>query len=203
MKKVFQRTIQIVSLALFIVLLIKGNIQAWMVIFVASTLLTLLFSRFYCGWLCPINTLIKPISWVKQKMKIKRKQLPAWIQSDVLRFIFLFVFLAAFGFVFISGKKLPVLPILLGLGVVLSIFFDEALWHRHLCPYGTILSFPGRFSKKAMTIDEELCNNCQRCTRVCPSNAIIKNEKHQIIKKECLVCHECERVCNQDAISYR
>ena len=61
----------------------------------------------------------------------------------------------------------------------------------------------GRFSKKAMVIDEALCNNCTRCSRVCPSNAIVQDEKHRIIKKECLVCHECERVCAKGAIKYR
>ncbi len=203
MKKSIQRTVQVLSLALFVVLLIKGKVQLWMAIFVASTLLALLFSRFYCGWICPINTVIRPISWAKKKMKIKRMKMPSWIERDWLRYLTLILFLATMGFVFKTGKKLPVLPALLGLGVLLSLLFDEALWHRHLCPYGTILSFTGRFSKKAMRIDGELCNNCHRCSRVCPSNAIIKDEKHQIIKKECLVCHECERVCTKDAIRYR
>jgi len=203
MKKIIQRSVQIITLALFILLLAKGKAQLWMAIFVASTLLALLFSRFYCGWLCPINTVIRPISWVKKQLKIRRKAMPAWIESDVLRFIVLVLFLATMGFVFKTGKKLPVLPALLGLGVLISIFFDEALWHRHLCPYGTILSVPGRFSKKSMVIDEALCNNCTRCARVCPSAAIVKEEKHQITKRECLVCHECERVCTKGAIEYR
>lgn len=202
MKKGIQRSVQVASLALFLVLLIKGKVQIWMIIFVSSTLLTLLFSRFYCGWICPINTLIRPISWIKKKMKIKRKKMPSWIERDILRIIVVVLFLATMAIVFITGKPLPVLPVLVGAGVILSIFFDEALWHHHLCPYGTILSITGKFSKKAVTIDAELCNNCRRCTRVCPANAIIVDEKHQIIKKECLVCHECERVCNQAAISY-
>lgn len=203
MRKTIQSVLQVVSLLFFIFLLIKGNIQVWMLIFVSSTLLALLFSRFYCGWICPINTLIKPVTWVKRKFKIKRKEMPSWIKSDVLRIIVLLLFLGTMVFVFKTGKKLPVLPALLILGVVLSIFFDEALWHRHLCPYGTILSVFGRFSKKAMTIDQDLCNNCTLCTRVCPTNTIIKEDKHQIIKKECLVCFECEQVCPQEAIDFQ
>ena len=203
MKKVIQRSVQGVALLLFIILLVKGKAQLWMAIFVASTLLALLFSRFYCGWLCPINTVIRPIAWMKKKLKIKCKKVPAWIESDVLRYLILALFLATMGFVFKTGKQLPVLPALLALAVLLSIFFDEALWHRHLCPYGTILTLTGRFSKKAMVIDEALCNNCTRCSRVCPSNAIVQDEKHRIIKKECLVCHECERVCAKGAIKYR
>ncbi len=202
MKKTIQRSVQVVTLALFIFLLITGKVQIWMIIFLSSVVLTLFFGRYYCGWLCPINTVIRPITWVKKKLKIKRKKMPNWIQSDVLRIVMVVLFLLAMGFVFITSKQLPVLPILVGVGVILSIFFDEALWHRHLCPYGTILSLPGRFSRKSVKIDPEACNNCTLCSRVCPANAIIVDEKHEIVKKECLVCHECERVCNQDAIAY-
>lgn len=202
MKKAIQRSVQVASLALFLLLVIKGRIQLWMLVFVSSTLLALLFSRFYCGWLCPINTVIRPISWAKRKLGIKRQRMPSWIEGDIPRMIVLVLFLATMAFVFKTGKKLPVLPALFAVGVLLSIFFDEALWHRHLCPYGTILSFFGRFSKKAMRIDPNACTNCLRCTRVCPSNAIVKDETHSIIKKECLVCHECERVCKAGAITY-
>ena len=153
MKKVIQRSVQVLTLLLFALLLIQGKVQVWMLIFGGSTLLALLFSRFYCGWICPINTIIRPISWVKKKLKIKRQKMPSWIESGVLRIIVLVLFLATMVFVLRTGKKLPVLPALLGIGVVLSIFFDEALWHRHLCPYGTILSAVGRFSYKSMKIE--------------------------------------------------
>lgn len=203
MKKAIQRSVQVASLLFFILLIFKGRVQLWMLIFASSTLLTLLFSRFYCGWICPINTVIRPISWVKRRLRVKRQKMPTWIEGDIPRNIVLVLFLATMAFVFKTGKKLPILPALLGIGALLSILFDEALWHRHLCPYGTILSFFGRFSKKAMRIDPNTCTNCLRCVRVCPSNAIVvKDETHTIIKRECLVCHECERACKVGAITY-
>ena len=67
MKKTIQSIVQIVSLALFVFLFIKGKIQVWMIIFLGSALLTLVVSRFYCGWICPINTIIRPITWIKRK----------------------------------------------------------------------------------------------------------------------------------------
>lgn len=203
MKKVLQRTIQVLSLALFVFLLISGKIQVWMVIFVASALLAILFSRFYCGWLCPINTILRPMSHLKKKLKIKSLKTPAFFKNGVFRIIMLLAFLAVMVVVFRTGKKLPVLPALVLVGVLLSLFFEEELWHHWLCPYGTILSLPGRFAKKAMVINPSLCTNCTRCTKACPSGAIVKEEKHRIIKGECLVCHECERVCNKGAISYK
>ncbi|MEA5028723.1 MAG: 4Fe-4S binding protein [Sphaerochaeta associata] len=203
MKKVLQRTIQVLSLALFVFLLISGKIQVWMVIFVASVLLALLFSRFYCGWLCPINTILRPMTYLKRKLKIKSLKTPAFFKNGVFRIIMLLAFLAVMVVVFRTGKKLPVLPALFLIGVLLSLFFEEELWHHWLCPYGTILSLPGRVAKKSMVIDPSLCTNCTRCAKVCPSGAIVREEKHRIIKSECLVCHECERVCSKGAISYK
>lgn len=203
MKRVIQRIIQVLFLILFTALVITGKIQIWMAIFVASALLSLIFSRFYCGWVCPINTVIKPITYAKKKLKIKSLKTPSFLKNGAVRIIILIAFLALMGMVFRTGKKLPVLPALVGIGFFLSLFFEEAVWHRWLCPYGAILSLPSRAARKHMTIDGLLCSNCTRCAKVCPSQAIVKDEKHRIIKHECLVCGECERVCTKGAIKYR
>ena len=110
MKKAIQRSVQVASLLFFILLIFKGRVQLWMLIFASSTLLTLLFSRFYCGWICPINTVIRPISWVKRRLRVKRQKMPTWIEGDIPRNIVLVLFLATMAFVFKTGKKLPILP---------------------------------------------------------------------------------------------
>jgi polyferredoxin len=203
MKRTLQIIVQILFLILFTALIITGKVQIWMAIFVASVLLSLFFSRFYCGWICPINTVIKPITYIKGKLRIGSLKTPSFFRNGVVRIIILIAFLALMAMVFRTGKKLPVLPALVGIGFFLSLFFEEALWHRWLCPYGTILSLPSRAARKCMVIDPEFCTNCTRCTKVCPSQAIVKKEKHHIIKNECLVCGACERVCTKGAIKYR
>lgn len=203
MKKTIQRTVQVLFLGLFLFLLIRGKVQVWMGIFLLSLVLSLFFSRFYCGWICPINTLLKPITFLKKKFHVGSIKTPAFLKNGVLRILLLVAFLALMVFTLRSGKQLPVLPALVAIGVFLSLFFEEELWHHWLCPYGTILSLPSRAAKRRMVIDPDLCTNCGRCKRVCPSGAIVKEEKHRIIKNECLVCHECERVCTKGAISYK
>jgi polyferredoxin len=203
MKKTIQRTVEVLFLGLFLFLLIRGKVQVWMGIFLLSLVLSLFFSRFYCGWICPINTLLKPITFLKKKFRVGSIKTPAFLKNGVLRILLLVAFLALMVFTLRSGKQLPVLPALVAIGVFLSLFFEEELWHHWLCPYGTILSLPSRAAKRRMVIDPDLCTNCGRCKRVCPSGAIVKEEKHRIIKNECLVCHECERVCTKGAISYK
>ena len=203
MKKVVQRSIQSIFLALFVVLAIKGKLQIWMGIFVLSTLASLIFSRFYCGWLCPINTVLKPVTWAKKKLRIKSFKIPAFLKKTWVRISMLVLFLGILIFTLKTGKKLPVLPISVALGFALTLFFDEELWHRYLCPYGSILSLPSRKAKFSMKIDEQTCIKCGKCMKVCPAVAITKEEKvYHITKNDCLVCRACAEVCPVDAITY-
>ena len=189
MKKVLQLASQGVFLALFVLLTLSGRAQAWMGVFALSILTTLLLGRVYCGWICPIHTIMRSVAWSKKKQRIPSIRIPAWVTKPWVRLLALGVFLAAFAFTMASGKRLPVLPALLALGVLLTLFFPEALWHRHLCPYGTILSLPARASRRAMVIHPERCNGCGLCHRVCPAEAVKKRERpYEILKSECLVC---------------
>ncbi len=204
MKRVAQFIIQILTLALFVVLIVIGKMQLWMVLFVASVILALFFGRFFCGWICPINTLMRGVTWVKRKLHIKSVKIPRFLKKPWVRYTLLGAFIIAFIFTMITGKKLPVLPILLGAGVLFTLIFPEELWHRYLCPYGSILSLPSRKSKHAMHIDAEMCNNCGACQRTCPAAAVRKDDNHHtIIKHNCLVCMACERKCPQNAIRYQ
>lgn len=203
MKKVTQRSIQVLFLALFVVLAVMGKIQIWMIIFVLSALASLIFSRFYCGWLCPINTVLKPVTWAKKKLHIKSFKVPAFLKKTWVRIFMLVVFLGILGFTLKTGKKLPVLPISVGLGFVLTLFFPEELWHRYLCPYGSILSLPSRKARYGMKINEEKCIGCGKCMKACPAVAITKDgKKYSITKNDCLVCRACAEACPVDAITY-
>lgn len=53
----------------------------------------------------------------------------------------------------------------------------------------------------AIKIDEEKCNGCTHCLRVCPTQALrIRHGKAQILSDKCIDCGECMRVCTQNAI---
>jgi ferredoxin-type protein NapH len=204
LKRYLQLALQTLFLALFVFLIINGQVQLWMGLFVLSVLTIFLLGRVYCGWICPINTVMRGIAWIKKKLRMKSAKIPAWITRPWVRIFVLALFIAVFIFTMVSGKKLPVLPALLAIGLFLTFFFPEELWHRYLCPYGTIMSLPAKKSKYAMTIQSELCNRCGMCMRVCPAKAVEKREGHyQILKKDCIVCMECSRVCKQDAIHYQ
>ena len=203
MKKGLQISIQILFLALFIILLIAGKPQLWMGLFLLGVLASFLFGRVYCGWICSINTILMGVTWLKKKLHIKNRKIPTILTKSWVRYLALGLFAAVFIFTMVSGKKLPVLPILFALGIGLTFFFHEELWHRYLCPYGTIIHFPASKAALYVSIDADKCNNCGACMRVCPSKAVEKLDKHHIVKADCLVCMDCVTNCKQQAISYK
>lgn len=199
----YRKTIQIISIVFFGLLMALGKIQIWMGVFLIGLLLSTFLGRLYCGYICPINTGMEVIDNNAKKNRRKRKETPKWMKSPWIRYGALVLFLGTIVIVMKTGKKLPVLPALFGTGIILTIFFQPELWHRYLCPYGTLLSIFSRFNKKGYTIKDEGCTRCGLCVRDCPSDAIVwENRKEDpiIIKNECLQCGKCKEVCRFDAI---
>ncbi|WP_245612738.1 4Fe-4S binding protein [Kosmotoga pacifica] len=199
------RTItEIASLLLFLFLFIGGKLQLWILIFGGLAILSLFFGRFYCGWVCPIQTVFRPIGWLYKKLHIKRLKTPKVMKKPVFRYIFLFLFLGLLVTTRIFAIKLPLLFYILVAGVMVTLFFEEEFWHSFFCPYGTILSFFSRPAKLHLGISEDKCIGCGLCQKVCNANSIITldNKKRRIIRNECLLCFNCENVCPVEAISY-
>ncbi len=54
----------------------------------------------------------------------------------------------------------------------------------------------------AIVLNEDKCNGCTNCIRVCPTEAIrVKNQKAAIIKKRCINCGQCLAACPNKALS--
>lgn len=204
MKSILQILIQVIFLLLFILLIVFGKIQLWMGLFILGVIISFLLGRIYCGWICPINTVMNGITWVKNKLHIKNLKIPVFLAKPWVRYLVFGLFVAVFIFTIISHKKLPVLPALFVIGILFTFFFPEELWHRYLCPYGTLMSFPASKAKHAMFINQDQCNHCGTCLHECPSKAVAKiDDQEKIIKSDCLVCMKCVKKCNQNAISIK
>lgn len=146
---------------------------------------------------------MRVVTWAKKKLKIKSFKIPEWIKNPAVRIAVVLLFIGVFAFSMISGKRLPVLPILFALGILLTFFFPEELWHRYLCPYGTLMTIPGRFSKLSMKVDQDNCTSCNACLRVCPAGAVDKEGRtYDIVKKDCILCMDCSRACKGSHIRY-
>ena len=200
--KKLQIVTQLTALALFITLLVTGRIQVWMGIFLASVVLTLFFGRIYCGWICPNNTVMKLVTGIKARFKLKSFAVPELLKKPAFRYGMLAAFLLAFILTMVSGKRLPVLPILFAAGVLLTVFFPEVLWHRYLCPYGTISSLPGPKPNGNYGSTWRFARNAESARRSAPAGQLLRPAV-LINKSLCLNGRDCAGQCPKQAIRYQ
>lgn len=201
----FQRVIQIFFLAAFVTLIAIGKVHIWMFIFLGSSIAAIILGRFYCGWVCPINTIIDGVNWFYRKLGIERRRPPRWAKSPALRYTVFLLFIGIMVLGIKTGEKFPVLPALTILGTIFTLIFIPAFWHRYLCPYGTLLNITGSLARHYWRVNENDCIKCGVCKKVCPGEAIEmegKKDFPQINKGLCLECNICIRACPQNAIRY-
>lgn len=200
-----RKTIQIITLVIFVALMVLGKIQLWMAVFLGGLLLSTVKGRLYCGYVCPINTVMEVVDNDAAKRKRNRLKTPKWAKSNMVRIAVLVLFVATSIFIQKTGKKLPVLPALIVVGILLTIFFEPSFWHRYLCPYGTLFSLFSKKNKVGYSIADEGCIKCGMCVKNCPADAIKQEAKNKvpfIFKSDCIVCGKCEAVCPSKVISY-
>ena len=147
--------------------------------FVLPLIITLFYGRTFCGGVCPLGA-------IQDLVIIKPIHLPKWLNKTLglIPYIFLSlaVLYAATGTDFIICRYDPFigifrmngffLLIVLGVAFLLLGMFIGRPYCRFLCPYGVMLSWMSRFSKKHMTITPAECINCKLCAKSCPFDAI-------------------------------
>lgn len=80
------------------------------------------------------------------------------------------------------------------MGILISAVFCYRSFCRFLCPLGAFYSLFNRFSFTRMIVEEQKCNHCGACERLC------KMDIHTVGDRECIQCGECVRVCHSCAI---
>ncbi len=147
--------------------------------FLLPLIFALFYGRTFCAAACPLGAIqdllvIQPISvssWVRKTL--------SFIPHVYLGLAVLF---AATGTDFIICRYDPFVGIfrmdgpytMIALGIaflVLGMFFARP-YCRVFCPYGVLLGWMSRFSRKHLTITASKCIQCKLCTTSCPFDAI-------------------------------
>lgn len=206
MKKIITNIIRILFFALFVFLILNGKMTLWFALYGGSLVLALLFGRIYCGYVCPMNTLMIPTEWLAKKMNWQRDKTPKILASGK------FVWLSLIGSIGIMllGKRvlkinIPILLIWLALSVIITLRYKPAVFHNLICPFGIFQKFFGKFAFFSTRVVSEKCIGCKLCEKVCPSDSIVvkkEDKKAEVNTSLCLQCSNCQEICPTEAIEY-
>ncbi len=182
----------------------KGNDKIMAIVgILLFIVLTFIFGRIFCGYLCPIGAVQELTYYVPtKKLKITNKA-PVAVHA---------IFFGAF---LISGLAFSVgILNYLGLGVFFHLNFVSPFFYvflallitsafiyrpfcRFFCPYGLLLSLVSIKSLFKLRRNDN-CTDCKKCERICPTN-----EAGEIsLKMECYMCYRCKEACKVNAIEY-
>jgi polyferredoxin len=190
---------------------------AAMFLLIAFLIVSVLFRKAFCGWLCPIGTISEALWKLGQRLLKRNWSFPRWIDLPLrsLKYLLLAFFIYAiagmsaasieaflaspYGLVadikmlYFFRNLSETAAIALGALLILSIFFQN-FWCRYLCPYGALLGIAALISPAKICRDEKRCVDCAGCTKACP--ALLKVDKLPCVRSaECTGCLECVIAC--------
>lgn len=199
---------------------------AGLTIFILILLISLIFRRAFCSWICPIGALSEALHLLGQRYLIQFKLPPLLDRCFMaVKYLLLGFFVKVIIFdmsvmdvaLFLQSPynriaDVKMLKFFLEMSkttaIVLLILFTLSLfiknfWCRYLCPYGALLGLVGFFSPLVIKREQRHCVNCQICTKACP-NGLKVAELEKVSSPECTACLNCVRACPQEgALSLR
>lgn len=214
------------SLMSFYLFLTTGKVHpahpAGLFIFLAIILMSFVYGKSFCSWLCPVGYISEMIGEFGEKIiykLFKRKiYLPKYIDYPLrsLKYLLLTFFVYAIFFLMTTLSIQAFLDspynlvadikmyyffadisrfslIVIGSLLLLSVFIKN-FWCRFLCPYGALLGILSFLSPNKIKRNPVSCIDCGLCAKACPS--MIKVDKiNTVFSDECTTCLNCVDAC--------
>ncbi len=182
---------------------------AGLTIFIAIIVVSAVFKKGFCGYLCPFGFILEYVSEKGLKLKI-----PKLIHYPLLgvKYYLPFGFLKMVFFTMqtrdvqiflyssynkISDAKMlelllyPTIKSLLIISVIVLLnYLFKGFFCKYLCPYGALLGIFSLLSPFKIKRNENECIACKLCSKACPMEIEV-HKKKTVYTPECIGCQEC------------
>jgi NosR/NirI family nitrous oxide reductase transcriptional regulator len=159
--------------------------------FMIPLIFTLFFGRTFCAAVCPLGA-------IQDVVVLKPVTMPGWLSAALAIFPYIYLGLAllfaATGAGFVICQYDPFVGffrfgatfnmILFGVFLLLLGTVIARPYCRYLCPYGVLLNWMSRLSRRHVTITPAECTNCRLCEDSCPFGAINKADEMVIPERK-------------------
>ena len=172
------------------------------------------FGRAVCGWACPVGGL-QELLYKAPLKKLRVSNRLSFVRYVVLAvLVFAVPFLTAepwFSKLCFVGTLEAGVPLALGDRVIRSLIgpffwmkvgitvallgvmlFVKRPFCRFICPLGAIYSPFNKVVPNFVTVKEDLCVQCGKCTDICPMDLDVPKEVNGL---NCIRCRECVGMC--------
>lgn len=214
-------------LAMLGVLAASGVIHGAMLLALFTLLISMLWGRVFCGFICPLGTINHFIGWLalRKKTRAQKALLNQYHSAQNIKYYVLALFIAAAlaGWYLVFLDPIPLLQrsftlVLLPLAKDGARLFQQAapmafvfclivlanLWRprffcRYVCPLGALLGLVSRLAWWRPQLNKSACINCMQCAANCQAAA---EPQAGLYVGECVMCLNCLQVCPADALLY-
>jgi len=190
---------------------------AAMVLLFTFLLISFVFRKAFCSWLCPVGTLSEALWKLGRRMFKRNWAMFRWLDIPLrgLKYLLLAFFVYAVAglsaeainafltspYGLVADVKMlnffrhmgTTAGITLAVLALLSLVYQN-FWCRYLCPYGALMGLASLLSPARIRRSEPRCIDCGKCAKACPSLLSV-DKLINIRSAECTACLECVAVC--------
>lgn len=199
-------------------------VNAGLIFFAVTILLTAIFGRFFCGWGCHLVALQDFCRFLMLKVGIKPRAFKSrtliWVPA--LAFVYMFLWPAIYRLYIgdsfaIRGTELTTSQFwatfpgwvigaltFLTCGFACVYFLGAKGFCTYACPYGAIFAAADKLAPLRVRVTDD-CEQCGHCTAVCSSNVRVHEEVRDwgmVVSPGCMKCGDCVSVCPKDALYF-
>lgn len=174
---------------------------AWAALVALAVGFSLVASRAFCGWVCPIGTLVdvvdaavdQPKGGVPRPLTVRYEVLAVALWAMVV-----FGYMAICSFCPVSYFYLtpdPRLALAAAVAVALLALALRRGFCTTICPMGALTALMSRFGLYRLVIRCDRVDRCNICRAVCDWGAVSRVGDDLEVSDECVLCMECELYC--------